>query len=112
VRLVAERRSIDVDLERKEEHGILQSMATRKAFLADPSHSICFVYTPRHASTLNQIEIWFSILVRKLLRSSSFDSLECLRERIEKFIDYFDTVLAKPFRWTFTARPLQASGWD
>ena len=107
MKLVAKRCSIDIDLGRKEEHGILRSMATRKAFLADPSHRIRFVYTPRHASWLNQIEIWFSILARKLLRRSSFDSLNALRERIEKFIEYFNTVLAKPFRWTYTGRALQ-----
>ena len=97
----AKRCSIDVDLGRKEERGILHSMATRKAFLADPSHRIRFVYTPRHASWLNQIEIWFCILARKLLRRSSFDSLDAC-ESESRSSSSTSTVLAKPFRCTFT----------
>ena len=103
----AKRCSIDVDLGRKEERGILHSMATRKAFLADPSHRIRFVYTPRHASWLNQIEIWFSIVARKLLRRSSFDSLDALRERIENFIEYFNSA-RKALSLQLHGRPLQA----
>jgi len=63
---------------------------------------------PKHASWLNQIEIWFSILARKLLRRGSFKSAAELKERIEAFIAYFNETMAKPFRWTFTGKPLAA----
>ncbi|MCB9653246.1 MAG: transposase [Deltaproteobacteria bacterium] len=71
-------------------------------------HRIRFVYTPRHCAWLNQVEIWFSILARRLLKRSSFISLEDLHRRTIAFIEYFNAVLSKPFRWTYTGRPLQA----
>jgi transposase len=109
VRFVAERCGIDDDLGIKGKSGILKNMKTRKQFLEAEEHRIRFVYTPRHASWLNQVEIWFSILSRRALKRASFDSLKALEKRLTDFIEYFNTVLAKPFRWTYAGKPLRAA---
>jgi hypothetical protein len=106
VRYVADACELDVDLGKKGRKGILHSVASRKEFLTDPSHRIRFVYVPKHTSWLNQIECWFSILVRRVIKRGNFKSVEDLREKILAFIDYFNKTLAKPFKWTFTGRPL------
>jgi transposase len=105
VHLVAKRCKLDINLGEKRKNGILKAMKTRAAFLSNPSHRIRFIYTPKHCSWLNQIESWFSILVRRLLKRASFSSVDALRQRILAFIDYFNAVLAKPFKWTYTGRP-------
>ncbi|EAM47469.1 transposase [Crocosphaera watsonii WH 8501] len=86
---------------RKGKEGILQSMDSRADFLSDESHRIRFVYIPKHTSWLNQIECWFSILVRRLLKRITVRSTEELSQKILNFIDYFNQHFAKPFVWKF-----------
>jgi transposase len=108
VEWVAHQCGIETDLGLKDSYGILKSMASRAAFLADPSHRVRFVYTPKHTSWLNQVEIWFSILVGRLLKRASFNSIEELRQALINFIEYFNATMAKPFKWTYAGKPLAA----
>jgi transposase len=79
-----------------------------QSFYKMKSHRIRFVYTPKHCSRLNQVEIWFGILSPRLLKRGEFKSTAELKERILKFIDFFNQTLAKPFRWTYIGKPLMA----
>jgi len=108
VHLVARTCGVAEDLGEKEKRGVLKSMETRAALLSEASHRIRFLYTPKHTSWLNQIERWCSILVRRLLQRGNFTSVEPMRERIVAFIHYFNTPMAKPFKWTYRGRPLTA----
>jgi transposase len=108
VHLVARTCGITGDLGEKEKRGVLKAMETRAALRSEVSHRIRFLYTPKHTSWLNQIELWFRILVRRLLKRGNFTSVEHMRERILAFIHYFNTTMAKPFKWTYMGRPLTA----
>ncbi len=108
VQVVAEACAIEEPLGKKGVRGVLRSVASRQAFLSDSSHRVRFVYTPKHSSWLNQIEVVFGVIMRKVVRRGSFTSVKDLRDKLMNFIEYFNRVFAHPFRWTYTGRPLMA----
>jgi hypothetical protein len=106
VECVAKLGGVTEPLGEKGKSGILHNRVSRAAFRQDANHRIRFVYTPKHCSWLNQVEIWFGILSRRLLKRGSFTSTEALKQRLLAFIDFFNETLAKPFRWTYIGKPL------
>jgi transposase len=108
VEVVAKACAITAPLGKKGVRGVLKSVASRQVFLSEPSHRVRFVYTPKHSSWLNQIEVVFGVIMRKVIRRGSFTSVQDLRDKLVDFIGYFNRVFAHPFRWTYTGRPLVA----
>ena len=90
----------------KGKSGVLKSVLTRKVFLADATHRVHFVFVPKHTSWMNQVEIWFSVLSRRVIRRGAFRSTDDLRDRILQFIEYYNDTMAKPYKWTYAGRPL------
>ena len=91
---------------------MLRTQESRRAFLQERDHRIRFVFLPKHTSWLNQIEIVFGMIMRKVIRRGNFTSVLDLKDKVLRFIGYFNEVFAKPFRWTFTGRPLQTGGLE
>ena len=109
VRWIAEREGIGQEtLGAKGKSGILRSMESRAAFLHDLTHQVVFYYTPKHASWMNQIELFLSILTRNLLRRASFTSVEDLVTTVNDFLAYDNQTMAKPFKRTYQGKALAA----
>ena len=111
VRLIAKLLGIEQDTlgDKKKRRGILGSMKSRREFLTDPSHRIRFVFIPKHSSWLNQIEVVFGIIGRRVMRHGSFTSQADLRKKLTTFINYFNRTFAKPFNWTYTGKPTRSN---
>ena len=111
VRLIAKLLGIDEDTlgDKKKRKGILGSVKSRRSFLTDPAHRIRFVFLSKHSSWLNQIEVVFGIISRRVMRHGDFTSKLDLKEKLTTFIDYFNETFAKPFTWTYDGKPTKSN---
>jgi len=106
VRLIANQLDIDQSaLGVAKKHGSLKDMETRRAFLSNLTHRIRFVYLPKHSSWLNQIEIIFGVISRRVMRHGNFTSKGDLIDKLQRFMTYFNQTIARPMNWTYTGRP-------
>lgn len=76
-------------------------MKSRMEFLEKTNHGIRFLYTPKHCSWMNQIEIWFAFLQKRVIKRGQFNSRNNLSKKMRKFIEYYDLCLANPYKWSF-----------
>jgi hypothetical protein len=100
VRFIAKALGDDQPLGEKGTSGILQNMQSRQTYLSDPGHRIRFVYTPKHCSWLNSIEVWFSILTKHVLNRGNFLSKDDLQHKLSLYILYYNEHLATVWKWS------------
>ncbi len=106
VELVAEACVVPTDVGQKGVRGVLKSVASRQAFVSESRHRIRFGDLPKPSSWRNQLEVMFGVIIRKVIRRGSFTAVADWRMKLLNFIADFHRVFAKPFRWTYTGRPL------
>jgi transposase len=92
VESVARLCGVEDDLGKKGVRGVLKSMESRQQFLSELGHRSRFVYLPKHSSWLNQIEIVFGVVMRKVVRRGHFTSVEGLKSKLKAFLEYFKDV--------------------
>ena len=106
VKYIASQIGCEADLGKKGRSGILKSMPSRQEFLENTSHRIRIAYTPKHACWLNKIELCFCFLASRLLKRASFKKKYEMKTKVLEFIEYFNKVFSKPFKWTYSGKPL------
>ena len=84
----------------------LQTAQERRQWLSDPEHKHVFHFTPVHGSWLNQAELFFSVISRKLLRRDDFASVEAFVERVRQWLQWYNGEWAHPYQWTYAGTPL------
>jgi DDE superfamily endonuclease len=84
----------------------LKTGKVRRQWLGDPSHKHVFHFTPLHGSWLNQVELFFGVLTRKLLKRDDFASAEAFAQRLGEWMAYYNQRWAHPYRWTYAGTPL------
>jgi putative transposase len=84
----------------------LRRGAARRTFLSDPTHKHVFHFTPKHGSWLNQVELWFVVLVRRFLKRGDFRAIEDFEAQLGNYLEVYNTHHAHPYRWTYTGQPL------
>ena len=111
VRIVADLLGVDPSGlgHKKKRKGILGSVASRREFLCNANHRIRFVYLPKHSSWLNQIEIIFGVISKRVMRNGNFTSLEDLANKLRSFVEYFNRTFAKPINWKYDGKAKQSS---
>lgn len=102
---IAQQCGLTEDLGCKGKSGILKSQESCAEFLNRDDHRIRIVYTPKHYLWMNQIEVWFGIINRRLLKRKSYKSIAALEVGILRFIEQYN-LTAKPFKWTYKGVPL------
>lgn len=101
VKYVAEQINYIDDLGVKGKSGILKNMKSRMIFLENKNHRIRFQFTPKHCSWMNQIENWFGCLQRRVIKHGQFKSTLDIEQKVDAFIQYFNSSLAQPINWKF-----------